>query len=368
MTRMTLPRPSSIRILALAIGAAGLALAQPKLRHPMPPFPYDSIDITYENKVGGVKLAGTLTMPKAGGPFPAVLLINGSSSNVYNRDDGDRKSYLVLSDYLTRQGIAVLRVDDRGAGQSTGNKLQSTVLALAGDAVAGVKFLKQRKEIDPKRIGVLGHSFGGMTAALAASRSADIAFVVTLAGAHAVRRVRTGPPPAGRADWENRFDAAVQESWIQAAATNMSEEELARRIEEQFLGVLNGLGEAERKAAIERIPDVAARARQAAAQGSLPLIRSDVSLDPGLGPKNTKVPFLALYGSIDPTNSPITNVPALISFLIDAGNPDYAVTVVPGLNHGLWTCVQPVAAGVVCAEEEYSPKVLQLVGDWILRH
>ena len=355
------------RLLLLAV-LAGLTMAQPKLRYPIAPVPCDSVDVTYENKAGGVMLAGSLTTPKSGGPFPAVLLINGSSANATNRDYGARKSYLVLSDYLTRRGIAVLRVDDRGTGKSTGSKLQSTVLALSGDAVAGVEFLKQRKEIDPKRIGVLGHSFGGKTAGLAASRSVDIAFVVTLAGAHAVRRDRSGPQPVGRADWENRLDAAAQGAWIQATATNMTEVALARLLEEQFTAVLNGLGAAQRKAAMEQTPDIAARARQSAAQGSLPLVRSDISSDPGQGPKNTKVPFLAIYGSIDPTNNPVTNVPALISYLVEAGNPDYTVTVVPGLDHGLWTCVQPAPAGGACAEEEYSPKVMQLVGDWILRH
>jgi predicted acyl esterase len=111
----------------LLFAATGLAWAQTTYRVPTPPFPYDSVEVTYENKADGVKLAGTLTLPKSGGTFPAVLLVPGSSANILDRDytspTTGRKSYLALADYLTRRGIAVLRADDRGAGKSTGNKI-----------------------------------------------------------------------------------------------------------------------------------------------------------------------------------------------------------------------------------------------------
>ena len=149
---------------------------------PKPPFPYRSEDVTYENKAGGVKLAGTLTIPAGEGPFPAVVLITGSGPQ--DRDESllGHKPFLVLADHLTRLGIAVLRVDDRGVGGSTGSTANSTSEDFAGDVLTGLDFLKARKEIDVKRVGLIGHSEGGIIAPMVAARSQDIAFIVLMAG------------------------------------------------------------------------------------------------------------------------------------------------------------------------------------------
>ncbi len=131
---------------------------------PKPPFPYRAESVSYENKAGGVKLAGTLTIPTGEGPFPAVILLTGSGAQ--DRDESllGHKPFLVLADHLSRRGIAVLRVDDRGVGGSTGSIVNSTSEDFAGDALAGVSFLKGRKEIDPGKIGLCGHSEGGIIA------------------------------------------------------------------------------------------------------------------------------------------------------------------------------------------------------------
>ena len=151
-------------------------------QEPKPPFPYRAEDVTYENAAGGVKLAGTLTRPNEGGPFPAVLLITGSGAQDRNEELLGHKPFLVWADYLTRRGIAVLRVDDRGVGGSTGKSGESTIEDHVGDALAGVAFLKSRPEIDAKKIGLLGHSEGGLVAPAAAVKSNDVAFIVLLAG------------------------------------------------------------------------------------------------------------------------------------------------------------------------------------------
>ena len=325
--------------------------------------------MTFENKADGVKLAGTLTLPKSGGPLPAVLLIPGSSAAGFDRDYATptgRRAYLTLADYLTRRGIAVLRADDRGVGQSTGNKVQSSVHSLAADAVEAVAFLKSRKEIDPKRIGVLGHSFAGMTVPLAAARSSDITFVITLAGSHAARPERNGSRSGS--DWRSQLEATVLQYGHLSALTNLSESGLASRIESLLVDSRKRLNAVEQERFDEQVPDPKAYAWSNAASLTTPLIRSDLLTDPGLGPRNTKVPFLAIYGSLDPTNTPARNVPALISYLTAGGNPDYSLVVVPGLDHNFWVCVQLVPAGGACSEEEYSPKIMQLVGDWILSH
>src|SRR5262249_22610129 len=125
---------------------------------------------------------GTLTVPRPGGPFPAVLLITGSGPQDRDEAVAGHKPFLILADHLTRQGVAVLRVDDRGVGGSTGTLATATGDDFADDVLAGVEFLKTRSEINPKRIGLIGHSEGGMVAPLVASKSNDIAFIVLMAG------------------------------------------------------------------------------------------------------------------------------------------------------------------------------------------
>lgn len=153
-----------------------------KPQEPTKPYSYNSEDITYENKDAGIRLAGTLTIPKGKGLFPAVILISGSGAQ--NRDEEllGHKPFLVLSDYLTKNGIAVLRFDDRGTAESEGNHNTATSLDFATDVEAGVQYLKTRKEIDQKNIGLIGHSEGGMIAPIVASRSKDISFIVLNAG------------------------------------------------------------------------------------------------------------------------------------------------------------------------------------------
>ncbi len=149
-------------------------LAKPaRPQEPKPPFPYTEHEVTFSN--GPIKLAGTLTVPEGDGPFPAALLISGSGAQDRNEEVFDHKPFLVLSDHLTRAGIAVLRVDDRGVGESTGSAIDATSEDFAGDALAGVNFLRTRDEIDKKKIGLIGHSEGGIIAPQVATESDDVA-------------------------------------------------------------------------------------------------------------------------------------------------------------------------------------------------
>src|SRR6185295_8812237 len=145
-------------------------------------YPYDEQEVSYRNEKDNVKIAGTLTLPRSAGPYPVVLLITGSGSQDRNETIAGHRPFLVLADYLTRNGIAVLRVDDRGVGGTDLGSRSATSENFAEDVVAGVSFLKQRKEINPKMIGLIGHSEGGMIAPMVAARSNDVAFIVLLAG------------------------------------------------------------------------------------------------------------------------------------------------------------------------------------------
>ena len=160
--------------------AAELERRRPQ--NPRKPYPYREEEITYDNKAAGIRLAATLTVPPGEGPFPAVVLITGSGPQ--DRDESllGHRPFLVLADYLTRQGITVLRADDRGVGQSGGNFATATTADFATDAEAGVAYLKTRPEADPQKIGLIGHSEGAIIAPMVAARNPDVTFLVMMAG------------------------------------------------------------------------------------------------------------------------------------------------------------------------------------------
>ena len=156
------------------------ALRRPQT--PKPPFPYKVEELKYRNEPAGITLAGTLTLPEGRGPFPAVILISGSGAQDRDETIFQHKPFLVLADMLTRRGVAVLRVDDRGVGGSSGSIATATSEEFAGDVDAGIALLKARPEIDGQKIGLIGHSEGGLIAPIVAARSRDVAFIVLLAG------------------------------------------------------------------------------------------------------------------------------------------------------------------------------------------
>jgi len=150
-------------------------------QEPQPPFSYKNEDVTFENKEAQIKLAGTLTMPNGKGKFPAVVLVSGSGPQNRNEEVLGHKPFLLIADYLTKNGYAVLRFDDRGVAASEGDFTKATVFDFASDAKAAIKYLKTIKDIDSKKIGILGHSEGGEVAQIIASQDATVNFIVLMA-------------------------------------------------------------------------------------------------------------------------------------------------------------------------------------------
>jgi len=159
---------------------APVVLKRPQ--EPKPPFPYKSEEVTFLNEKANIELAGTLTIPEGKGPFPAVVMVTGSGQQ--NRDEAlmGHKPFLVIADYLTRNGIAVLRYDDRGTAKSKGVFATSTTFDFADDAEAGLTWLKKQPLIDEKHLGIAGHSEGGLIAPIIASRNKNVNFIILLAG------------------------------------------------------------------------------------------------------------------------------------------------------------------------------------------
>ena len=321
---------------------------------PVAPFPYRSEEVGYDNpQRPGVHLAGTLTLPPGPGPFPAVLLITGSGAQDRDETIFEHKPFLVLADFLTRRGIAVLRVDDRGVGGSTGATPRDTTADFATDVEAGVAWLKAHSAIDAKRIGLLGHSEGATIAPLVASRDASISFVVLLAGA--------GVPGA---------DVIVEQvrAIAQAAGMPAAAAEQSARMQRGLMDVLlKHPQDATARAEISAY--FAARGAPAPAESTVaqllsPWYRHFIAHDPRPALRALKVPVLALLGGKDIQVTAAQNVPALQEAL--RGNPSATVEELPGLNHLFQTATTGAVDEYATITETIAPVVLEHVGEWIL--
>jgi len=335
-------------------------------QEPVRPFPYDTLDVVYPNARAGIKLAGTLTTPRGTGPFPCALLITGSGPEDRNEALFGHKPFWVLADHLTRKGIAVLRVDDRGVGGSTGSPRGSTSEDFAGDVLAGIEFLKTRKEIDPRKIGLIGHSEGGLIAPMVAARSKDVAFIVLMAG------------PGVRGDSILIMQAAamrrlqgMSDAQIAREATAMrNAHEMARRgdslgierASRELVEVQVAMVPEEQRASVGNLDTLALAAKR---QLSLPWIRFFVSYDPRPTLMKVKCPVLALNGSKDFQVPPKENLAAVSAALQAGGNRDATVKELPGLNHMFQTATTGAMSEYAAIEETIAPAALDEMSGWI---
>jgi pimeloyl-ACP methyl ester carboxylesterase len=330
-----------------------LELKRPQ--NPIKPYPYHEEDVTYPGKAAGVILAATLTIPSGKGPFPAVFLIVGSGP--HDRDESllGHKPFLVLSDYLTRKGIVVLRADKRGVGKSTGDYDKATTADFATDAEAGVAYLKTRPDVDPHKIGLLGHSEGGIIAPMAAVADRDVAFVVMMAG--------SGVPGDQIIVEQGRLiEMASGESKDKADADAEKERETLKLVEtekdpaalEQLLGV---------KLAAEGSPDaqVAAQIKQITS----PWFRFFLTYDPAIALRKLTIPVLAINGSLDLQVPPAQNLPVIRKAL--EGNKHAEVDELPGLNHLFQDAKTGAPSEYGQIEETISPVALDKIASWILK-
>ncbi|MEA2602124.1 MAG: uncharacterized protein QOF89_3116 [Acidobacteriota bacterium] len=337
-----------------------------RLQEPKPPFPYTAEEVTYAN--GDVKLAGTLTIPPGDGPFPAVVMITGSGAQDRDESVFGHKPFLILADHLSRHGIAVLRADDRGVGGSTGSVPSSTTADFAQDALAGVRFLKTHAKIAKDRIGLMGHSEGGVVAPLAASQSSGVAFIVMLSG--------TGVPGSDvlllQVERMSHADGTPEDR-IQKQLAVIRRMTDVLRTEQDPTAREAKLREAAREDAATMTPDALKQAggvdgvidRDVRFFGS-PWFRYFLTYDPRPALRKVKVPVLAVNGELDLQVIADQNLPEIGKALKEAGNRDVTLKRLPGINHAL----QPGAK--TGSPEEYAkseitvaPVVLDTVTQWI---
>ena len=341
--------------LTLKRGGASPKPEPPKRpQNPAQPYPYRAEDLRYPNATAGIQLSATLTIPRGKGPFPAVALITGSGQQDRDESLMGHKPFLVLADYLTRHGIAVLRSDDRGAGGSGGDFAASTTTDFATDTEAAVAYLKTRPEVDPHRIGLAGHSEGGLIAPMVAARNHDVAFIVMMAGTGVsgdqiiVAQVIAGSEAAGMSQDAAETAGARQKQIVDLVAHEKDEAVLKQKLRAE----LKGVPEAQFDSAYKQLTS--------------PWYRFFLTYDPAAALKKVRCPVLAINGSKDTQVPPALNLPAIRAALQAGGNTHFEVDELPGLNHLFQHAKTGAVTEYAQIEETFAPEAMEKIATWIL--
>lgn len=336
-------------------------------QEPQAPYPYMVEEITFANPDAGITLSGTFTRPKGEESFPAVVLITGSGPQNRDEEVFGHKPFLVIADHLTRQGIAVLRYDDRGTAKSTGNFSKSTSADFATDVESAVEYLKTRTDTDPAKIGLLGHSEGGLIAPMVAADVRDIAFIVLLAG----------PGVPG-------YDILLAQTKLIGEANGME----AAALDSQLVGLKDALDfvvanqdsqtleadlalyvENQLKAHPETLPEGTEPQQFVKAfvsQMASPWMVSFLTYDPGTSLRKVRCPVLALNGEKDLQVPAKSNLEAIRTHLAEGGNLRVTTRELPGLNHLFQECETGSPSEYANITQTFSPDVLRVLTDWIL--
>jgi len=338
-------------------------------QEPKKPYPYREEIVSFKNITDKVQLAGTLTLPESSGPYPAVLLLSGGGASDRDQLIWGHRVFLVLADYLTRQGISVLRYDDRGVGRSTGDYDKGTFDDFKKDALAGVGYLKTRPEIDVKKIGLIGHSEGAAIGPLVASESPDVAFTVLMAAPGLsdfdglLKQFTDGYRAKGASQKAITFKASVLRNIFYTI-----------RHEDDLNVAKTKIKNLLQKAKPE-LAKLSANERRKIELESVDTYEFDWMLSPGFrsilryNPKETlmkvKCPVLALHGDKD-TQIPKDDLKGVEAALKAGGNLQYTIKVFSGLNHLFQTAQTGSPSEYAKIEETVSPTVLNIISDWIL--
>jgi pimeloyl-ACP methyl ester carboxylesterase len=336
--------------------------------------PYIVEEVTFGN--GDITLAGTLTLPPSEGPHPAVVLVTGSGPQ--DRDESlvpvaTIKPFRLIADALTREGIAVLRYDDRGVGESTGDFASATTQDFASDAAVAIDYLLTRDEINPDQIGVLGHSEGGTVAAMLGANNEEVDFIISMAG--------TAVPGRDVLVVQNRrlmeAEGATQEQ-IDAQIAFLEElfplvdaqdwDSVENLIYEQVLQQAEALPEDQRSALGDLETYAHTTATQSMATYGTPWFPSFLNYDPGPDWAQTTVPVLGLFGGKDVQVDAEQNAPALEAALAEAGNEDYEIVVLPNANHLFQEAETGAVSEYGTLPAEFTPDFLPTIIDWLREH
>lgn len=336
-----------------------------RTQDPVKPYGYEEEEVAIPS-VPGVVLAGTLTSPKGAGTHPAVVLISGSGPQDRHEALMGHRPFLVLADHLTRQGVIVLRLDDRGIGKSTGDFTKATDRDFVEDALAVVKWLRARKGVG--QIGLVGHSEGGIVAPQAAIKSPEVAFIVLLAGVGVpmeqllVRQAKDISRVMGVSDELIAKNAASQREIFRLLKEENQKEilenKLRQLVEEQTAALTP-----EQKTALGMSEDVIKIQMNTVCT---PWFRELLLYDPRPVLGKVKCPVLALNGDKDLQVAASENLSGIEQSLRAGGNKRFKIIALPGLNHLFQQCQTGAVSEYAQVEETFNPQALKIISDWIL--
>lgn len=342
------------------VTAEATVLVRPQT--PKSPFPYKEEKITFRNTKDQFSLAGTLTLPQNIPGFPTVILISGSGPQNRNSEIFGHQPFWVIADHLTRQGIGVLRFDDRGTGDSQGDFSMATSLDFAEDVRAAVTYLKNRNDITSHKIGLIGHSEGGIIAPLVASEPNTVAFIILLAGPglpgkdlmllqKATIEKSSGVP----APITERGQVIFEGAYDQILKSDPKDPTVKDSLITYFRTSYNNLLPEDQ---LHRLAD----------QLSSPWMMNFIKQDPALALQKVQVPVLALNGEKDLQVPPKENITAIEAALTKGGNTKFTTKQFPGLNHLFQTCETGLISEYGSLEETFSEAALSEITKWIKTH
>ncbi|MGE5437682.1 MAG: alpha/beta hydrolase family protein [Syntrophothermus sp.] len=337
-------------------------------QEPKQPYPYKEEEVVFQNSKDNIKLFGTLTLPEKGEDFPAVILVTGSGPQNRNEELMGHKPFLVLSDYLTRRGIAVLRYDDRGVGKSEGNFSSAITPDFTQDALSAIEYLKTRKEINKDKLGVIGHSEGGMIAPLVANKDKDVSFIVLLAGpgltgeqillkqAALIQKVYGFTDE--RIAKEQKMASKIYDVLRATEDTVVTRQKIEKLLDEYYIT----LDSTEKS----QLGNSSAILKANAKSFYSPWFRYFLNYDPAPELKKIKIPVLALNGDKDLQVPADENLKAIEDALNEGGNDDYKIVKMPGLNHLFQKSVTGSPEEYGKSEETFNEDAMKIIADWIL--
>ena len=328
-------------------------------QEPKEPFEYNIENVNFKNDLDGISLAGTLTYSEKGSNFPAVILISGSGPQDRNSEIMNHKPFLVIADYLTKRGIAVLRVDDRGTGESEGNHNETGLNGFVNDTKSAFEFLKTHNKINPSKIGLIGHSLGGVIAPIVASENSDISFIVLLAGSgirgdklmllqkEKIER-KMGVPEVGIIQGQNNMKGAYD--IILKSDNNRAK--LETELKNYFTLIFGTM-----------LPEN--QIQTLSEQLSIPWLADFIKFDPETSLSKTKCSVLAINGSNDLQVPPNENLENIEKILKENGNKDVETIQFEKLNHLFQESETGLPNEYATIEQTFSPRVLDEMAKWI---
>ncbi|RXR32993.1 alpha/beta fold hydrolase [Flavobacterium piscinae] len=338
-------------------------------QEPKPPFDYNIEEVSFINEKDNITLSGTFTTPKSEN-FPLAILISGSGQQDRNSEIFGHKPFWVIADYLTKNGIGVLRIDDRGIGKSGGNPSTSTTYDFATDIEAAVQYIKTKKGVNPKKIGLIGHSEGGMIAPIVASKDKNISFIVLLAAPGIpcdellMEQTFLMAKVSGASDAEISKSQKTNRMIYDLVKSDKSNDEIKSELANVFYSQFKNdpsfanLSETDKNQMInQQIQSV-----------TYPWIRSFLRFKPEEYLKKIKCPVLVLNGEKDLQVPPQSNLEGIKTAFKNGGNKKTTIKQYPNLNHLFQECTTGSTEEYGEIEQTFSPQVLSDIKDWILLH